>query len=89
MRLTDNKNGAGKNRTVMRWSFGTNKEQLDEARASAADVRKSLAAVTERVQSLQSEWNQSELRQQELEAELSNTQEVRELVCVGGQWIFW
>lgn len=66
----------------MRWSFCANKEQLDEARASAADMRKSLAAVTERVQSLQSEWNQSELRQQELEAELSNTQEVRERVCV-------
>lgn len=36
-----------------------------------------MATLTERVQSLQSELDQSELRREELEAELTNTQEVR------------
>lgn len=36
-----------------------------------------MAALTERVQSLQSELDHSELRREELEAELTNTQEVR------------
>lgn len=41
-----------------------------------------MAALTERVQSLQSELDQSELRREELEAELNNTQEVRSMMCV-------
>lgn len=39
-----------------------------------------MSALTERVQSLQSELNQSELRREDLEAELDKTQEVREKV---------
>lgn len=50
---------------------------MDEARAAALEGRRSMGSVTERVQSLQSEMNQSELRREELEAELTNTQEVR------------
>lgn len=38
-----------------------------------------MATLTERVQSLQSELDQSELRREELEAELANTQEVTEI----------
>lgn len=38
-----------------------------------------MATLTERMQSLGSELNQSELRREELEAELANTQEVREM----------
>lgn len=41
-----------------------------------------MAALTERVQNLQSELSQSELRREELEAELSSTQEVREISWV-------
>lgn len=36
-----------------------------------------MAALGERVQSLQRELNHSELRREELQAELANTQEVR------------
>lgn len=50
---------------------------MDDARASAGEARRNVAALTERVQSLQSELDQSELRREELEAELTNTQEVR------------
>lgn len=57
---------------------------MDEARASLVEGKKNMAALTERVQSLQSELNQSELRREDLEAELDKTQEVREKVrpCV-------
>lgn len=60
---------------------------MDEARAAALEGRRSMAAVTECVQSLQSEMNQSELRREELEAELTNTQEVRELMYAGGRCV--
>lgn len=53
------------------------KERMDEARASLTEVKRNVATLTERVQSLQGELNQSEMRGQELEAELSNTQEVK------------
>lgn len=49
---------------------------MDEVRASFAEARRNLAALTERVQSLQSELSQSELRREELEVELNNAQEV-------------
>ena len=51
---------------------------MDETRASMVEGKRNMAALTERVQSLQSELNQSELRREELETELSNAQEVRE-----------
>lgn len=50
---------------------------MDEARASAADARRTAAALAERVESLQGDLNHSELRREELETELTNTQEVR------------
>lgn len=53
---------------------------MDEARASLVEGKKNMSALTERVQSLQSELNQSELRREDLEAELDKTQEVREKV---------
>lgn len=63
--------------SVKWWLLYTNKDQMDEARASVGEGRRNMAALTERVQSLQSELNQSELRREELEAELNSTQEVR------------
>lgn len=63
-------------------SLCTKKDQLDEARVSAAEARRNMAALSERVQSLQSELNHSELRREELQTELSNTQEVRRFMCV-------
>lgn len=65
-----------------RRSLCTKKDQLDEARVSAAEARRNMAAVSERVQSLQSELNHSELRREELQTELTNTQEVRRFMCV-------
>lgn len=63
------------------WSvFCTNKEQLEEARASAAEGKRSSASISERIQSLQGELSQSERRREELEAELKNTQEVKEIL---------
>ncbi len=53
---------------------------MDESRASVVEGKRSTAALTERVQSLQSELNESELRREELETELNNTQEVRETI---------
>lgn len=57
---------------------------MDEARASLVEGKRNIATLTERVQSLESDLNQSELRREELEAELNNTQEVREIdnLCV-------
>lgn len=49
---------------------------------SAAEARRNMAALSERVQSLQSELNHSELRREELQTELTNTQEVRRFMCV-------
>lgn len=60
--------------------FWTNKEQLEEARASAAEGKRSSASVSERIQSLQVELGQSERRREELEVELKNTQEVQEML---------
>lgn len=53
------------------------KERMDEVRASSAEARRNVATLTERMQNLQSDLNQSELRREELEAELNNTQEVK------------
>lgn len=64
------------------------KERMDEARASLAEVKRNMATLTEHVQSLQSELNQSELRRQELEAELNNTQEVKIISDVSPDNIF-
>lgn len=50
---------------------------MDEARTSVTEAKRSMFALTERVQSLQGELTQSELLREELEAELKNTQEVR------------
>lgn len=50
---------------------------MDEARASLMEGKRNTATLTEHVQTLQSELNQSELRREELEAELNNTKEVR------------
>lgn len=57
---------------------------MDEARASLVEGKRNMVTLTERVQNLQSELDQSELRREEVEAELNNTQEVREIdgVCV-------
>lgn len=66
---------------VNSWSFfWTNKEQLEEARASAVEGKRSSASVSERIQSLQVELGQSERRREELEVELKNTQEVQEML---------
>lgn len=51
---------------------------MDGARASLAEGKRGMVALTERVQSLQTELTQSELRRGELEAELAHTQEVCE-----------
>lgn len=53
-------------------------ERVDGLRASASDGKRNIAALTERVQTLQSELSQSQLRRSELETELHNTQEVSE-----------
>lgn len=42
-----------------------------------SDGKRNIGVLTERVQTLQSELTQSQLRRSELEAELHNTQEVR------------
>lgn len=60
----------------------TNKEQLEEARASAAEAKKSSASISERIQGLQAELSQSERRREELETELKNTQEVSRFFLV-------
>lgn len=65
------------------WSFScSNKDQLEEARASAAEGKRSSASISERIQSLQGELSQSERRREELEAELKNTQEVKEILSL-------
>lgn len=51
---------------------------MDETRASLAEAKRNMAILTERVQNLQSELSKSELQREELEAELSSTQEVSE-----------
>lgn len=53
-------------------------ERVDGLRASSSDGKRNIAALTERVQTLQSELSQSQLRRSELETELHNTQEVSE-----------
>ncbi len=53
---------------------------MDEARASVVEGKRNMATLTESVQNLQSELKQSELRREELEAELSNAQEVRKVI---------
>lgn len=57
---------------------------MDETRASLAEGKRNMVTLTERVQSLQSELDQSELRREEVEAELNNTKEVGEVddLCV-------
>ena len=50
---------------------------MDGARASLTDGKRGMTALTERIQSLQTELTQSDLRRGELEAELAHTQEVR------------
>ena len=50
---------------------------MDEVRASHGEARRNVSTLTERVQSLQGELNLSEMRREELEAELSNAQEVK------------
>lgn len=52
---------------------------MDEVRASSSETRRSMVTLTERLQSLQTELSQSELRREELEVELSNSQEVDHL----------
>ena len=54
---------------------------MDEVQVSLMEGKRNIATLTERVQSLQCELNQSELRREELEAELNNTQEVKEREC--------
>lgn len=58
-------------------SLCATKERMEEARASLAEAKRNMAALTEHAQTLQSELNDSELRREELEAELSNTKEVK------------
>lgn len=50
---------------------------MDDARTSLAEVKRNMATHTESVQTLETKLNQSELRREELEAELNNTQEVK------------
>ena len=52
---------------------------MDEARVSLAEGRRSLAALGERMESLQSELSQSELRREHMEMELASTQEVTQI----------
>lgn len=72
-------------------SFWTNKEQLEEARTSAAEGKRSSTSISERIQSLQVELSQSERRREELEAELRNTQEVKRDAFIGccSRLIIW
>lgn len=51
---------------------------MDASRASLAEARRNTANLTERVQSLQSELTESELRREEVESELKSAQEVRD-----------
>uniref|UniRef100_A0A3P9BZZ5 Ciliary rootlet coiled-coil, rootletin n=1 Tax=Maylandia zebra TaxID=106582 RepID=A0A3P9BZZ5_9CICH len=51
------------------------KEQMDASRASLAEARRNTATLTERVQSLQTELTESELRREEVESELKSAQE--------------
>lgn len=51
---------------------------MDEARASLGEGKRNMSTLSERVQSLESELNQSELQREQLEAELNNAQEVGE-----------
>lgn len=54
------------------------KEQMDASRASLAEARRNTATLTERVQNLQTELTESELRREEVESELKSAQEVRD-----------
>lgn len=47
-----------------------------------ADGKRSSASISEHIQSLQGELSQSERRREELEAELRNTQEVKEILSL-------
>lgn len=51
---------------------------MDASRASLAEARRNTATLTERVQSLQTELTESELRREEVESELKSAQEVRD-----------
>lgn len=53
-------------------------ERADEFRSSMSDGKRNITSLMERVQTLQSELSQSQLRRSEIETELCNTQEVRE-----------
>lgn len=61
----------------MWWLIFTSKEKTEEARTSVSEGKRNITGLTEHVERLQSELNQSELRREELETELSNCQEVR------------
>jgi len=52
---------------------------MDDARASLVEGKRNMVVLTERAQSLQSELDQSELKREEVEAELNNTQEVKKM----------
>ncbi|CAF94804.1 unnamed protein product, partial [Tetraodon nigroviridis] len=79
-RLLQVREAVGGRKTVLigrSWTFFcTHKDQLEEARASAAEGKRSSASISERIQSLQGELSQSERRREELEVELRNTQEL-------------
>lgn len=75
---TEGKQGCEHSWWSVRWCLlCAYKDQLDEARASVGEGRRNMAALTERLQSLQSELNLSELRREELKSELNSTQEVK------------
>lgn len=59
------------------WSIPPPQERVDATRGSLSEGKRNIAGLTEHVQSLQADLAQSELRREELEAELSHTQEVR------------
>lgn len=54
---------------------------MDEARAALSEGKRNVVILTEHVQSLQSELEQSKLRREEAEAELNNIQKVRANIC--------
>lgn len=57
-------------------------ERVDSMRASLSEGKHAVETLTERMQNLQAELTQSQLRRQELETELADTQEVCVCVCV-------
>lgn len=51
-------------------------ERIDESRSSLSEARRNMATINERMHSLQSELHQSQLQREQVEAEVTKSQEV-------------